>query len=318
MAKAKRSEVIQGTEKEFLDVFNRLCYSRSSWQVWADLVSAIACSLSNVTDRSPEHFEKREKEFSQCIERLGSLEAPAEILNIIVTALENEPEQDFLGRMYMNLELGNHWKGQFFTPYCICKMMSQMTVGNLDRQIDEQGYVSICDPACGAGATLIAAANTMKGSKYNFQNHVLFVGQDIDRVVALMCYIQLSLLGCAGYICVGNSLTNPMVGHVLFPREKEGQELWYMPMFQSDVWQLRKVFYSLGGICGTGTTEKTVEKEHYFMFFDFEEKEAGYGDKIQYERNIGTEQGSPAVRNMEGGKESYEGRAQAFYDGENM
>lgn len=275
---ANRSEIIQGTEKEFLNVFNRLCYSRSVWQVWADLISAIACSLSNVTDQSPKHFERREEEYAQCIKRLGSVEVPAQILNIIVIALENNPEQDFLGKMYMNLNLGNHWKGQFFTPYDICKAMSQITVGNADRQIDEQGYISICDPACGAGATLIAAANTLKRSKYNFQNHVIFVGQDVDRIVAQMCYIQLSLLGCAGYICVGNTLTNPMTGHVLFPQEKEGQELWYMPMFQSDVWHWRKIFNSLGSICGTVTTEKTVEKEHFYMFFDFEEKEERYGN----------------------------------------
>lgn len=112
--KKKHSSVITGTEKEFLDIFRRLCYSRSSWQVWADLISAIACSLSNVTDRTPEHFETREKEYAGCIKRLGTVEAPAEILGIIVMALENEPEQDFLGKMYMNLNLGNHWKGQFF------------------------------------------------------------------------------------------------------------------------------------------------------------------------------------------------------------
>ena len=127
MARAKKSEVIQGTEKEFLDVFKQLCYSRSSWQVWADVISAIACSLSNATDRSPKHFEQREKEYAQCIERLGSVEAPAKILGTIVMALENDPEQDFLGKMYMNLNLGNHWKGQFFTPYSICKMMSGIT-----------------------------------------------------------------------------------------------------------------------------------------------------------------------------------------------
>lgn len=32
----KQSEVIQGTEKEFLNEFRKLCYSRSSWQVWAE------------------------------------------------------------------------------------------------------------------------------------------------------------------------------------------------------------------------------------------------------------------------------------------
>lgn len=225
---AKHSETIQGTEKEFLDEFQKLCYSRSSWQVWADLMAAMACSISNVADRSPEHYESREKEYAQCIERLGSVEVPAKMLAIIVEALERNPEQDFLGAMYMQLNLGNHWKGQFFTPYCVCKMMSEITCEDVDSHIEKQGYLSICDPACGAGATLIAAANTMKKCKHNFQNHVVFVAQDIDRITGMMCYIQLSLLGCAGYVCIANTITNPLTGHVLFPNEKDGQELWYM------------------------------------------------------------------------------------------
>lgn len=278
MAARKQSEVVQGTEKEFLDTFRGLCHSRSAWQVWADVMAAIACSISNAIDRSPGHFEKREREYRECIKRIGSVEAAAELMGVIVVAMENNPEQDFLGKMYMNLELSNHWKGQFFTPYNLCEMMAQMTVGNIDSQIEKQGYISVCDPACGAGATLIAAANGMKQSKYNFQNHVLFVGQDVDRVVAQMCYIQLSLLGCAGYICVGNTISNPMVGRVLFPREGEGQEMWYMPMFQSDVWQWRKIFYSLGDMGGTVTPEKPFEKKKFFMFFDFDKKEAAIGE----------------------------------------
>lgn len=168
---------IQGTEKEFLDEFQKLCYSRSAWQVWADLMAAIACSLSNVGDRSPKHYESREKEYAQCIERLGSVEVPARMLAIIVEALERNPEQDFLGAMYMQLNLGNHWKGQFFTPYSICKLMAEINCESLDGQVDKQGYVSVCDPSCGAGATLIATANKMKECRYNYQNHVLFVGR---------------------------------------------------------------------------------------------------------------------------------------------
>lgn len=41
-------EKIQGTEKEFIKVFQELCYSRSSWQVWADLMAAMACTLMPV------------------------------------------------------------------------------------------------------------------------------------------------------------------------------------------------------------------------------------------------------------------------------
>jgi hypothetical protein len=269
----KRCEIIQGTESEFLELFKQLCYSRSSWQVWSDLISAISCSISNAVDRSPEHYERREKEFSECIKRLGSVEIPARMLAIIVMALDTNPEQDFLGKMYMNLNLGNHWKGQFFTPYDVCKCMSEITCGDVDRQIEESGYISVGDSACGGGATLIAAANTMKRAKHNFQNHVLFVGQDIDRITGMMCYIQLSLLGCAGYVCVANTITHPLTGHPLFPNENAEQELWYTPMFQSNVWAIRRMLKLMERTGGTATTEKTVEKEHFYMFFDFNEQE---------------------------------------------
>ena len=65
----------------------------------------------------------------------------------------------------------------------------------------------------------------------------------------------------------------------LFPNEKEGQELWYMPMFQNQIWTWRRLFRSMGGIGGTATTEKTVEKEHFYMFFDFDKKEEAYGNR---------------------------------------
>lgn len=276
--KAKAKESLQGTEKEFLDIFKTLCYSRSSWQVWADLMSAIACSLSNAADRTQGHYERREQEYAECIKRLGSVETPARLFAVIVEALEYNPEQDFLGKMYMNLELGNHWKGQFFTPYNVCKMMSEMTIGNVSAEIERRGYVSICDPACGAGATLIAAANTLRRQREDFQHHVLFAGQDVDRVVALMCYIQLSLLGCAGYICVGNTLTNPQAGHVLFPEEKEGQELWYMPMFMSQIWDGRRRVHMMDMLLGRSAKLFENKTAGYTFFFEFDEKEARYGN----------------------------------------
>lgn len=277
MAAKKQSEMLAGTEKEFLDVFRTLCRSRSSWQVWADLMSVFACILSNAVDRSGKHYGPREREYGECIRRLGGVEVPAKLFAVIVEALERNPEQDFLGKMYMNLELGNHWKGQFFTPYNICKMMSEMIIGNAAAEIGRRGYVSICDPACGAGATLIAAANTLHRQREDFQHHVLFVGQDIDRVAAQMCYIQLSLLGCAGYICVGNTLTNPQTGHVLFPEEKEGQELWYMPMFMSQIWDGRRRVHMMDVLLRQSAKPLENKTAGYTFFFEFDEKETGYG-----------------------------------------
>lgn len=269
--KAKR---IQGTKQEFLKIFHEMCYTRSAWQVWADLISATACSLANSTDpdKENERYREREKEYAQCIKRLGGVDKPAKCFAIMVEALEQNPEQDFLGELYMKLNLGNHWKGQFFTPYHICDFMAQITERDIEEEIEKKGFISICDPACGAGATLIAAANNAKKAKHNFQNHILFVGQDIDRTAGMMCYIQMSLLECAGYICIGNTLTNPIEGHVLFPQEKEGQEFWYMPMFRMDVWSLRRMFHCIGAM--SAPTKKKEEKStKYYMFFDFKKEE---------------------------------------------
>lgn len=57
-------EKIQGTEKEFIKVFQELCYSRSSWQVWADLMTAMACTLANSVDKTEPRYTAREKEYT--------------------------------------------------------------------------------------------------------------------------------------------------------------------------------------------------------------------------------------------------------------
>ena len=132
----------------------------------------------------------------------------------MVLALDENPEQDFLGEMFMDLHLDYEELKQIFTPYHVCQLMADITMDDLVEQIDKQGYVSINDCCCGAGANLIAAINSarrkLEDAGLNFQNHILIIGQDIEELVALMCYIQISLLGVAGYIKVGNALTKPM------------------------------------------------------------------------------------------------------------
>lgn len=266
---------IQGTKQEFMTIFKELCYSRSSWQVWADLITCMADSIANAVDKSEPRYSKREKEYQECVERLGGVEKPAQCFAVVVHAMELNPDQDFLGELYMELNLGNHWKGQFFTPFSICRLMSGMTCENVDAQIEKNGYISVCDPACGAGATLIAAASTMRKCRHNFQNHVLFVGQDIDRITGMMCFIQLSLLGCAGYVCIANTLTNPMIGDALFPEEQAGQEFWYMPMLASDVWHYRRLAHKMD-ILMRGFEKKVQKgdsKTGFMIFYSFLEED---------------------------------------------
>lgn len=82
----------------------------------------------------------------------------------------------------------------------------------------------------------LAARKQLKKANLNYQNHLLIVAQDIDETVALMCYIQLSLLGVAGYVKVGNSLTEPMTD------SDDKENYWFTPMYFSNVWVLRRIF----------------------------------------------------------------------------
>ena len=122
MAKAKHIGHLQDKEKEFLKLFDKLTYSRSAWQVWEDLMTVMACSISNAVDRTPERFERREKQYERAIKDLGGMDIPAEMFGIITMALEDNPNQDFLGRLYMNLNLGSHWRGQFFYTISYLRM----------------------------------------------------------------------------------------------------------------------------------------------------------------------------------------------------
>lgn len=108
------------------------------------------------------------------------------------------------------------------------------------QTVEQNGYISVNDPCCGAGATLIAAIHAarkrLEKANINYQNHVLVAAQDIDMTVALMCYIQLSLLGVAGYVKIGNSITDPIT-------DKDSYEnYWFTPMYFSPVWTMRRLF----------------------------------------------------------------------------
>ena len=98
----------------------------------------------------------------------------------------------------------------------------------------------IHDPACGAGSLLISARNVCAEEGIGYRE-ALFTAQDVDRVVALMCYIQLSLLGCAGYVVVGNSLTQPVpcLGSPLLPAFPSPHDVWFTPVFYDEGWQDR-------------------------------------------------------------------------------
>ena len=231
-------------QKEIVKLFSAFDGSKNRRQIFDDFLWMTAIAISNSVDLT--HRKEREARYMDIVKQYKpkDMEIFARMVAEITAGMEANPDQDFLGEMYMALDFGSSSAGQFFTPYDVCRMMAE-TASNFDylkQEIKDRGFISVLDPACGAGATLVAFANECKRNGINYQRQVLFVAQDIDHTVANMCYIALSLLGCAGYVVVGDSLSNP----ALF-RDRRGLipvdegNVWYTPMaIVSGDWTFRR------------------------------------------------------------------------------
>ena len=234
-------------EKDFIKAFNRLSYRHNPWTVWQNFINMAACSISNAADRQPETWKTREESYLAAAKAYDKeeLDGIAEMLGLTVKALEENPAQDFLGTPYRSLDFGSGWSGQFFTPWHVAEFMAEITFADspsLEEELKTKGFISVNDPACGAGCMLLAFIQACKKrGTINYQRQVLFTGQDIDRVVAQMCYIQLSLLGCPGYVVVGDTLARPTCGSALRPVVHPDNEIWFTPMWFSDVWTVRVI-----------------------------------------------------------------------------
>ena len=241
--KPQKSPKKNDGRKEFLETFRKLTYRHRAWDIWRDFIIMFACALSNPVDKT--HYDEREARYMRIIKKYNKQEQAIfpELAAQTVLALEENQEQDFLGSIFMELNLGNESGGQFFTPYHVCELMAEIALDDMVRQVNEQGYITIHDSCCGAGATLIAgihaARKRLEKENLNYQNHILVVAQDIDEIVALMCYIQLSLLGMAAYIKVGNTFTEPITNG------DSTENYWFTMMYFSDVWTMRRMVHKM-------------------------------------------------------------------------
>ncbi len=190
-------------KEEFIKIIKQLSYSKGSWQVFNDFAECAMIAISQPFYKNKEMEEK----YMRIIKNYSKDEANllAKLMALTTVALEDE-YQDFLGEMFISLELNNKWKGQFFTPYTISKFMAMSLIN--EDEFKSKFLVKVSDPCVGAGALPIAMVEAMYKSKVNYQQKVYFECIDIDYLAFCMAYVQLSLLGLPAKIIHGNTLSN--------------------------------------------------------------------------------------------------------------
>lgn len=223
---------VKSEYKELVKLFNQLSGSRSLWQVFNDCIEMFALSIQN-TFCFGQTFEKNENRYKDITKNYSEseIETIVKIFAEITNALEANPFQDFLGDLYMQLDMGSSALGQFFTPYTVSYAMAESSFDekNAKAELSQKGYISVLEPAVGGGANVIAFCEVLKKHDINYQTKCVIVCQELSKLTALMCYTALSLIGCAAVVKIGDSLSDPYTNY--FAECSKGAEIWTTPMF---------------------------------------------------------------------------------------
>ncbi|HEX7038914.1 MAG TPA: N-6 DNA methylase [Trueperaceae bacterium] len=181
-----------------------------AWQAFDAWCEAAALAIANsVTPHQAPSWREREDRFERILDGFGpgAKEAFAEILAHLVEALALEPA-DQLGLLAADLEALDRGAGQFFTPYELSRLIADLTLsdGQLEATIRERGFVTVHEPAAGAGGMIIALAAAMRERGLNPQTQMHATCWDVESAAAHMCYVQLSLLNIPAVVVLGDTL----------------------------------------------------------------------------------------------------------------
>lgn len=188
--------------KEFTSKLSNLDHSRSISTVFNDFLTLICCSLAQTVYRS----DNLEQKYLNIIKTYTNEQAEefSKLLAFLVLGLEQAP-QDFLGQVFMSLNLGSQANGQYFTPYSVSKFMAEINFAEIESFQSNQ-LITLSEPCCGSGALIIAFAQTLKEHNINYQQKLFVEAIDISEMCFKMTYIQLSLLGIPAKVVQGDSL----------------------------------------------------------------------------------------------------------------
>lgn len=219
-------------QKEFMKLVQENARRHRKHEVFRDFCELAALAISNSVD-----LIQREKREARYMEIIGTYEKDEayrfkQMLAQLVDSL-SLGFHDSLGTIFMSLELGDHWKGQYFTPFSVAYMMAKITTSHLDAIIERNGFFTANEPAAGAGAMVIGLANAIEEKGLNYQQVMHVTAQDIDETAVHMAYIQLSLLHIPAIVLHGNSLWPEKTwGHWVTPAHVIG--LWDIKLRRRD------------------------------------------------------------------------------------
>lgn len=196
--------------KEWVKKLNKLDRSKSNTEKFRDFCEMVYCSLAKPTEPTVEKMEAREARYMQIVETYtdkDTVRAYPELMAMIWQGVGNDLYWDVLGAIAAELGALNSEMGQFFTPMEVSRALSEMIIGDITPMIEEKGYITLGEPAAGAGGMVLAAAKVLRQKGFNPSIHMLVDAADLSQLAYHMCYIQLTMAQIPAVVRRMNSLS---------------------------------------------------------------------------------------------------------------
>ena len=199
------------TAEEIMKDFQNAATAYSTGKLFEDTIACGAIAISNAVDFTK--YDERETRYKEIMsgyqteEQRKLPELFAKVFALLSSVVYDDGAfDDYLGKIFMRLNIANSKAGQVFTPFHIAEFMARLTVGeNLEKAQNE--ILAICDPCCGSGVMALAALDVLQSRGVNYARDVFIECSDIDIRCVHMTYLQLSLAGVPAIIKHQNTLT---------------------------------------------------------------------------------------------------------------
>jgi len=184
---------------DFRKILADVSPSHDGRRIFEGFVRLAACALAAQT-REAEYLEEAKQW------RKADLGLFAKALGALVLEMNSRPYEDLIGGYYMEFALspkGRQWNGQFHSPKTVCDLLARMIGGDLGS-LPKEGPITVCEPACGAGAMILAFAQACPPE---VRRLLRVTAIDISRIACDMAFINTTLWGIPTRVIHGNSLS---------------------------------------------------------------------------------------------------------------
>jgi hypothetical protein len=181
----------------FESILGTLAHTHDLHKVFPAFLKLTACTLACQT-REEEYLDEAK------YWKKENLKTFAQAMAALILQMEKAPFTDLLGTYYMNLVISKgaqQHNGEFHTPQEICRLIGGMLTDS--DALPESGPITICEPACGSGAMILALAEQYGPANIR---RLRVTAIDINRMACDMCFINTTLWGIPTHVIHGDSL----------------------------------------------------------------------------------------------------------------